>query len=144
MMSERNPELSAPALLRACTQLERLAAQDGKAPVVCAVVDAAGILRCLHRMDGAPLRSVAIATGKAYTSARMQVSTAAFQARLAKDALTLADFCDSGLTALPGGIPLWDAKRRLLGAVGISGRTLAEDAELAEQFVGLIEQEAQA
>lgn len=142
MMTEKNLELTAPALLRACAQLERLAAQDGKAPAVFAVVDAAGILRCLQRMDGAPLRSVAIATGKAYTAARMLVPTATFQARLAKDSLTLADFCDSGLTALPGGIPLWDANRRLLGAVGISGRTLVEDNELAEQFASLIEQEA--
>lgn len=129
---------SSSKLLEACGHLARIAGQDGKQPVCFAVVDRSGALRCFHRMDSAPVRLVSIAIGKAYTAARMETSTVAFQARLAKEALTLADFCDYGLTTLPGGIPL-RKDERVFGAVGVSGRALEDDNALAEFFVRIIE-----
>lgn len=125
-------------LLRACAQLDELARQDSKPPVCYAVVDHTGELLCFHRMDGAPVRLVSIAIGKAYTAARMETPTKDFQARLIRESLTLADFCDSRLTALPGGIPL-RLETKSLGAVGVSGRTLVDDNALAESFVHIIE-----
>lgn len=110
---------------------------DGDAPVSLAVVDVAGCLVGFQRMDGAPQRTVAIAIGKAYTSARMQQSTEVFSARLRNDGLLVADFLDPGLTSLPGGVPLIVGET-LLGAVGVSGRSLANDAQLARRLATAI------
>lgn len=111
----------------------RSASTDGDAPVSLAVVDAAGSLVSFQRMDGAPQRTIAIAIGKAYTSARMQQTTEAFNARLRNDGLAVADFLDPGLTSLPGGVPLI-VRETLIGAVGISGRSLVNDAQLASRL----------
>jgi uncharacterized protein GlcG (DUF336 family) len=139
MIDTHNMPPSASQLLQACAQLEKTAGQDGKPPVCFAVVDHAGELLCFHRMDGAPVRLVSIAIGKAYTAARMEAPTLAFQARLNREVLTLADFCDSGLTALPGGVPLRIGAKGF-GAVGVSGRALVDDNALAESFVHIIEE----
>lgn len=54
------------------------AALDAARPVCVAVCDAQGLLPCFARADGAPACSVEIAQGKAYSAARMGVSTDAF------------------------------------------------------------------
>ena len=41
-------------------------------------------------------------------------------------------FCDPELTALPGGSPLKDATGTLLGAIGISGLSSAEDQAITD------------
>lgn len=123
--------------MEVCEQVARIAGQDGKPPVCFAVVDWSGTLRYFYRMDGAPARLVSIVIGKAYTAARMETSTQAFQTRLAREGLTLADFCDIGLTTLPGGIPLRTSEG-VFGAVGVSGRTLEDDHALAESFVRVV------
>jgi glc operon protein GlcG len=103
------------------------AARDFGRPICVAVCDERGLLLAFARMDGAPARSVRIAQGKAYTAARMGVTTAALLARLHREQIEVGYFCDPELTALPGGSPLKDAGGRLLGAVGVSGLTSAED-----------------
>jgi glc operon protein GlcG len=91
-------------------------------------------------MDGARARSVQISQGKAYTSARMGVTTEALLARLHREKIEVGYFCDPALTALPGGSPLKDASGRLLGAIGISGLSSAEDQaitdDMAAQLLG--------
>ena len=129
--------LTLAAVVHATDDAVASALADGDAPVSLAVVDSAGSLVCLQRMDGAPLRTVAIASGKAYTSARMQQSTEAFNARLRTDDLAIADFLDPGLTSLPGGVPLI-VEKTLIGAVGISGRAVANDAQLASKLAAAI------
>lgn len=130
------PSLDIRTILQATEKmLDTLA--DGKAPVVLCVVDSTGVLLAFARMDAAPERLAAIALGKAYTAARMQCSTLAFQERLRTENLSLRDFCDSGLTSLPGGVPLRQ-ENVCLGAVGVSGRALHEDAELAKNYAALL------
>ncbi len=137
-MSESSLPVSSNRLLDACQQFSRLVAQDGKPPVCFAAVDGAGELLCFHRMDGAPMRLISIAIGKAYTAARMETPTALFQARLAREKLTLADFCDDRYTALPGGIPIRSGNH-VVGAVGVSGRGLEDDHALAGSFADIID-----
>jgi glc operon protein GlcG len=96
-------------------------------PICVSVCDAQGFQVAFARETGAPLRSIAIATQKAYTVVRMGSSTEAFLARLHKEQLEISFFCDSGLTAIPGGSPLKDAGGRVYGAIGISGLVPAED-----------------
>lgn len=108
------------------------AAQDFGRPICVAVCDERGLLLAFARMDGAPARSVRISQGKAYTAARMGVTTAALLARLHREQIEVGYFCDPDLTALPGGSPLKDAGGRLLGAVGVSGLTSAEDQAITD------------
>jgi uncharacterized protein GlcG (DUF336 family) len=100
----------------------RVAAGDGGKPVVVAVSDHNGDLVAFSRMDGAPVRSVAIATNKAYTAARTASTTAALAKRLK----------DEGRDVLVYGDP-----RFSLFPVGISGRSAEEDQQLADRIASL-------
>lgn len=114
------------------------ATQDFGRPVCVAVCDDRGLLLAFARMDGAPARGVRIAQGKAYTAARMGVTTAALLARLHREQIEVGYFCDPDLTALPGGSPLKDASGRLLGAVGVSGLTSAEDQSITDAVAAAV------
>ncbi|MEI7968066.1 MAG: heme-binding protein [Betaproteobacteria bacterium] len=106
--------------------------QEFQRPVCVAVCDASGLLVAFARMTGAPLRSVQISQGKAYTAARMGVTTEALLARLHRERIEVGYFCDPAFTALPGGSPLKDADGTLIGAIGISGLTSAEDQSVTD------------
>ncbi|WP_371376171.1 heme-binding protein [Sporomusa aerivorans] len=107
------------------------AAADGGKPVAVAVCDQEGFLVGLLKMDGIPTRCVHFARHKAYTAARMQTTTAAFQDRLLEENLDIHFFCDPDLTPLPGGAPIYAEDGSVIGSVGISGRPSAEDQQLA-------------
>lgn len=128
-------------IFRAISRLEAEARQDGLPPVCLAVCNAHGELLHFSRMDGAPARVIAIAQGKAYTAARMGTPTAALARRLKDEELTLADFCDPGLTAMRGGLPLCcEAGVQL--AVGVSGRRTEDDERLAARLLDILREEA--
>ncbi len=118
------------------------AAADYRRPICVAVCDAAGFLIAFQRQEGAPLRSVAISQGKAYSAARMQVNTDALLARLHRDNIQVGYFCDDKITALPGGGVLRNAAGAIVGAAGISGLTSAEDQAIADHLAALLAQEA--
>ena len=103
-------------------------------PICIALSDGTGFLLDFARMDGAPVRSIAISQGKAYTAARIGTTTTAFKAKLKEIDVPAAAFCDPALTSLPGGAVLRDATGAAIGAVGISGLAPAEDQDLADQI----------
>lgn len=108
------------------------ATQDHGRPICVAVCDDRGLLLAFARMAGAPARGVRIAQGKAYSSARMGTTTEALLARLHREQIEVGYFCDPELTALPGGSPLKDATGKLLGAIGVSGLSSAEDQAITD------------
>jgi uncharacterized protein GlcG (DUF336 family) len=108
-------------------------------PVCAAVCDANGFLIAFARADGAPLRSIALSQQKAYTAARMGVTTTAFLERLRREDIAIGYFCDALLTALPGGALLEDGTPGVIGALGISGLAPAEDQLLAGVGTGFIQ-----
>lgn len=108
------------------------ALQDFKRPICVAVCDAQGLLLAFARMEGSPVRSVAISQGKAYSAARMGITTQAVLARLKNEGIEIGYFCDPLLTALPGGTPLKDKAGSLRGAIGVSGLTSAEDQQVTD------------
>ena len=114
------------------------ARQDYKKPICVSVCDANGFQMAFARDLGAPLRSIAISTQKAYTVTRMGGSTEAFLARLHKENLEISFFCDPGLTAIPGGSALKDASGRVVGAIGISGLVPTEDQQVTDHVAGLL------
>jgi len=114
------------------------ATQDFKRPICVAVCDPQGFLLAFSRMDGAPLRSIRISQCKAYTAARMGVTTEAFLARLRREQIEIGYFCDADLTALPGGSVLKDISGTVVGAIGVSGLTSAEDQQITDAVAELV------
>jgi glc operon protein GlcG len=130
--------------LAQANDLTRLAMEKAKAeygrPICVAICDPAGFLIAFQRMEGAPLRSIAIAQGKAYSAARMQVSTDALLQRLERENIPVSYFCDEKITALPGGSILKNADGKIIGSAGISGLTSAEDQEVADFLMNMAAQ----
>jgi glc operon protein GlcG len=113
------------------------ALSDFKRPICVSVCDEYGFLLAFARMNGAPVRSIQISQRKAYTAARMGVSTDAFLARIQKENIQ-ASYFGEDMVPLPGGNVLKDASGKQLGAVGISGLALHEDQAIAEAMVSFI------
>jgi len=128
------PALTLELASQLLAQAQDHAQQDFKRPICVAVCDAQGLLVAFARMEGAPLRSIAISQGKAYTAARMGVTTQAVLARLKNEGIEIGYFCDPQLTALPGGSPLKDQAGVLCGAIGVSGLASAEDQQVTDHL----------
>lgn len=116
------------------------AAADFKRPICVAICDKYGFLLAFGRMDGAPVRSIALSQGKAYSAARMGVDTDAFLERLNRENIPASYFCDDKLTGLPGGVVLKDSKDDLIGGAGISGLKPEEDQAIATMLVAAVKQ----
>ena len=114
------------------------ARQDFTKPICVSVCDAQGFLLAFARMEGAPVRSIQISQGKAYTAARMGVSTQAVLERLKTEGIEIAYFCDPLMTALPGGSVLKESSGTMIGAVGVSGLTAAQDQLITDAVAGLV------
>jgi uncharacterized protein GlcG (DUF336 family) len=110
------------------------ASQDFDRPVCVAVCDRFGFLIAFSRMEGAPVRSILISQQKAYSATRMGMSTDAFLARIKREGLEIGYFCDPLLTALPGGSVLKDGAGAVVGGIGVSGLTSAEDHSITESM----------
>ena len=104
----------------------------GAKPFTTAVCDKDGFLVLFKKQDGAKLLTIGLTPCKAYTAARMGVSTRDFLQRLQKEQLDISYFADAKFTALPGGVPIYNAAGKCIGALGIGG--LAQDGELAEEI----------
>lgn len=101
--------------------------------VVVAVSDAAGRPIAVHCMDGAYHGSFDVAVNKTYTSTAFQMSTAKL-AKLCKPGSELygLQFSNDGhVMILGGGEPLMIGEV-MVGALGVSGGSAAQDSELAE------------
>jgi glc operon protein GlcG len=106
-------------------------------PMCVAVCDSYGFLVAFAGMDGAPVRSIQLSQGKAYSAARMGVDTHVFLERLHRENIPASYFCDDKLTGLPGGSVLKDPAGTPIGAVGISGLAPAEDMAIAQALVDI-------
>lgn len=110
----------------------------GKAAVI-AVGDDHGELIGLLRVDGAPLPSITIAANKVWTSARERKPSLELgrSSRDPEQGFDLANYGDPRFLGWGGGLPVV-LNRVVVGAVGVSGLTQEEDAELAEMGVKAI------
>jgi uncharacterized protein GlcG (DUF336 family) len=107
------------------------AAEIGQ-PMNIAVVDDGGHLVAFGRMDGAIKASIDIATRKAVTSVMMNLPSAALTALVQPGAeLYGLEQLSGGLVAFGGGIPL-RAGGELVGAVGVSAGSVAQDVTVAD------------
>jgi uncharacterized protein GlcG (DUF336 family) len=115
------------------------AAEEMAVPMSLAAVDSGGHLVAFLRMDGAPWIGVEVAIGKAYTAAAYGVPTS----EKAQRARELIPFT-SAVIALhhgryvpqDGGMPVL-AEGRLVGGLGASGGTGAQDERVLRIALGL-------
>lgn len=112
-------------------------AEERGLPMAIAVVDAAGHLLCLLRMDDTQLGSIAVAQQKAETAVRFRRPTRAFEAGLEAGTLGIRALTMAGVSAIDGGLPLV-REGRVVGAIGVSGMLPTQDAEVASAGQGAL------
>jgi uncharacterized protein GlcG (DUF336 family) len=109
-------------------------------PVVIAVLDAGTHLKAFRRMDGAVLASVDIAISKARTAALFQANSEAVWEYCKPGAPAPGlQLTNGGLATFGGGIPLRSADGAVIGALGVSGGTVAQDVEVAQAALAAFE-----
>jgi uncharacterized protein GlcG (DUF336 family) len=109
-------------------------------PFSVAVVDAAGVLVSLDRMDGAAPLTARVAVNKAATAIDWRMDTKAIRERLFTGPSPLdikninrdmAWFGDPNAAPIPGGVLIRKTDGTIVGAIGSSGGTAEADEELA-------------
>ncbi|MCI8834056.1 MAG: heme-binding protein [Ruminococcus sp.] len=100
--------------------------------VVIAVADEAGHPVAVQSMDGAYIASFEIALNKAFTSASLKMSTQTLSG-LSQPGQSLygIQFTNGGRIVIFGGGEVLEADGALIGALGVSGGSAAEDTRLA-------------
>jgi glc operon protein GlcG len=100
------------------------AARAAGVAVTIAIVDAAGALLAVSRMDGARAYTVDLATRKARTAASVGVGTAVLGAMYAGKTPPVE------MMTMPGGVPVLRATQTA-GAIGVSGAKVEVDEAIA-------------
>ena len=95
-----------------------------------AVVDTAGDLVYFEKMDATQAGSTVVAVDKARSAARFKRPTKAFQDTLAAGGEGLRVLGLNGVVPVEGGIPLV-VDGKIVGAIGVSGGTSAQDGQCA-------------
>jgi glc operon protein GlcG len=105
-------------------------------PVTVVTVDESGVVKALHRMDGAPLVSIQTAQSKAYAAAAIGMPTDDFYSAISADGAAVASFAGRpGFALIGGGLPVL-ANGQVAGALGVAGAMTAdEDRRIAEAAV---------
>lgn len=106
--------------------------------VVIAIVDTGGNLVYLQKSDNTQVGSIEVAISKAKTSNNFKRPTKAFQDALASGGENLRVLSlPAGVIAVEGG-ELLISDGKIIGAIGISGLTAAQDTEVAKVGTAVI------
>jgi len=112
-------------------------AAKNKWNVVIAVVDAGGHVVVLERMDSTQYGSVVVAQEKARTAAAFRRSSKAFQDGVAAGGEGLRMLVLPGALPIEGGLPIV-VGGKVVGAIGVSGVTSAQDGQIAAAGVAAL------
>lgn len=138
--SSAHAQLSSAPVLTLDAARTMMAAAEAEAtrnawPVAIAIVDAAGELILFQKLDGTQAASIDIAIGKASTAARLRRPTKALEDAIASGRMALAAV--DGILPLEGGVPIVH-DGEVIGAVGVSGVTSQQDAQVADAGVAAL------
>lgn len=106
----------------------------GLKPLSVVVLDAGGHVLAFEREDGAAPGRFAIAQGKAYGAVMLGMAGRAQMARAEAQAYFMAavnGVYGGQVVPVPGGVLLRDASGAVIGALGVTGDTSDNDAEVA-------------
>jgi len=107
-------------------------AKKNKWTMAIAVVDDGGLLVYFERIDETQFGSIDIAIGKARTAASLKRPTKALEDALNKGQYAILAF--PNILPREGGLPIF-ADGKVVGAIGVSGGTSTEDAQVANAGV---------
>ena len=130
----------APISLEHAKQIAAAAAAEArknKWNVAIAIVDPAGALVYFEKLDGTQNASVTVAIEKARTSAQFKRPTKAFQDVVAAGGDGWRILSLPGAVPVEGGVPAL-VEGRIVGAVGVSGATSAQDGQVAAAGVAAV------
>lgn len=112
------------------------AAAAGKSwAVAVAIVDSGANLLMFQKMDGTQVGSIDIAIGKARTAVKFKRPTKVLEDLIAGGKQSFLAL--EGLVPVQGGLPIV-ADGEVLGAIGVSGLTSAQDEEVASAALGAL------
>lgn len=119
----------------------RTKASEIGVPVIIAVLDEGTNLKAFSRMDGAVLGSIDLALKKARTSVLFQCSSEDVWEYCKPGAPAPGlELSNGGLATFAGGIPLRSDSGEMIGAVGVSGGSVAQDLEIAQAAAAVLSQ----
>lgn len=103
------------------------------------ILDAGGHLKAFARMDGAYLGSIDVSMKKAKTSILFQMpsGTLGGLSQPGGDLFSIEQSND-GLITFAGGVPLMNKDGVTIGAIGVSGSSVANDLAVAEAGAGAL------
>ena len=110
-------------------------ATEMKVNVVIAVVDTGGNLLYLERFDVVQWGSIDVAVHKAKCSAAFKRPTKAFETVIGGGNVTYLTL--DGVSAIEGGVPIIQ-EGKIIGAIGVSGGTSAQDGQVAQAGAAVI------
>jgi uncharacterized protein GlcG (DUF336 family) len=105
-------------------------ALKNKWQMVIVILDSGGNLVMSQRLDGAQFGSVEVARDKAWSAVAFRRPTKVFQDAIEKGGVNLRLLRLTGANPLDGGLPIV-ADGKLIGAIGVSGATGEQDAQVA-------------
>lgn len=114
------------------TKLEK----EDKAAAI-AVTDSHGELIAFLRMDGCHLPPLYVAINKAFTAARERKESGEVGNASREYGFPITNYGDLRYTGWAGGFPI-QYQNKVIGAIGISGLDEAEEAQLGQMAVALI------
>lgn len=99
-----------------------------------AIVDAGANLKAFLRMDGSFLGSIDVAIKKAKTARYFNCPTGDI-GKIAQPGGDIyhIEHSNGGLISFPGGVPIKDKQGIIIGAIGISGGSIAQDHYIASK-----------
>ena len=107
---------------------------------IIAVLDSGAHLKEFRRMDGAVLGSIDIAMSKAKTAVLFQANSETVWEYCKPGAPAPGlELTNGGLAPYGGGIPLKAPDGTIIGALGVSGGTIAQDVEIAKAALAAYE-----
>lgn len=129
-------------LARSLIQKVQDRARETGLSVVVAVADEGGNPVAIERMDGAFFASFDIALNKAYTACALRMSTLSLKpmAQPGGQLYGIQHTNGGKIVVFGGGVPLMKSGR-LIGGLGVSGGTEAQDSALAEYGASILEEE---
>lgn len=132
------PAYGAPIGLEAAQALVDRAVEAGRARgfrLAIAVVEPSGELVAFGRMDDVQYGSIAVSQAKARSAARFRAATSALEERLAGGRMALLAI--DGMVPVAGGVPIV-IDGRVVGAIGVSGASSAQDDEVARAAIAAV------
>lgn len=136
----KNVETLTLAAAKACTSACEAKARAIGVPMNIAIVDSATHLISFTRMEGAKLTSISIAMDKAFTASGHRIGTHNYKEIVWPGGAAFGIWNSNGnrFCTIGGGLPIVGRNGEVLGAVGCSTGTPAQDQEVAQAGVDAV------